>query len=233
MLSNVTVTFLVVTLSVYVAIPYLQQYVTPLLVDRQAPPEALPSAPAIPPVKTPALATVGGGAPEVQLEAPESTNPSAFDLLLLQDSLYGTFEEPGVAGARQHDTLSVVVTYRVKPGLGEAFEAAAEALEEIITGVVDEHFIGITIVRPCHGSNAYSTIVQFDQRAAMEEWLVSDARRRYVANGAARGRCSERWARGRSLTLLPRGCAALWTASRGTWPRPQRSSCRTSRRWTC
>eukprot|EP00873_Tetraselmis_striata_P002976 jgi/Tetstr1/423240/TSEL_001358.t2 len=180
-MSNVAITFLVVSLSVYVAIPYLQQYVTHLLADRGAvlaASEALPSQPAMPP-GTPAHASVAGGAPEFQAQSPEA-KPSAFDLMLLSDSIYGTFEEPNRHKERQCETLSVVVTYRVKPGMGEAFEAAAETLDDVVSSVVGDGFIGITIVRPFQGSNSYSTIVQFAKRTAMEEWLVSDARRGFL-----------------------------------------------------
>mmetsp|Transcript_39021 Transcript_39021/g.98832 ORF Transcript_39021/g.98832 Transcript_39021/m.98832 type:complete len:167 (-) Transcript_39021:1379-1879(-) len=132
------------------------------------------------PPGTPAHASVAGGAPEFQAQSPEA-KPSAFDLMLLSDSIYGTFEEPNRHKERQCETLSVVVTYRVKPGMGEAFEAAAETLDDVVSSVVGDGFIGITIVRPFQGSNSYSTIVQFAKRTAMEEWLVSDARRGWAA----------------------------------------------------
>jgi antibiotic biosynthesis monooxygenase (ABM) superfamily enzyme len=184
-LSNIAVTFLIVALSVYIAVPYLQQYFTHLLAAEPSPLPATPIATAQPAASDDLHGNIGApvhGSSTFEAGNAKPISHSTVDRLLLHDTFYDSHYDGDASTVnRDTDNFSIVVTHRVRPGLEDRFETAAETLEFVISEVIEEDFIGITIIRPRRGCTAYSIIMQFDTRAGMDAWLGSDERRRYAA----------------------------------------------------
>eukprot|EP00873_Tetraselmis_striata_P020709 jgi/Tetstr1/440973/TSEL_029241.t1 len=173
--AHAVTTACITFVGVFVTIPYLQQYFKFLLLSTPAP---SPSTTAKQPTAPPASSGAGGG---------EAGTPEVFNAVkeqvdrLLQD----TYCETSTAGINASEdspenNISMVLTHRVKEGMFQRFEEECAALEPMIANVCHREFVSITLVRPAQGSNSYSVIMQFRNRAALQHWLNSDERRVFV-----------------------------------------------------
>lgn len=79
---------------------------------------------------------------------------------------------------QQANHVTLVITHSVLPGKQAAYEAWLETIMPQAAGFPGH--LGVNVLRPVHGDNAYTVLIRFTSLDSLFNWIQSDARKALV-----------------------------------------------------